>query len=181
METAAFGLLIFAVIPASIQISNMIETTYQASIDATIESAKETTSAVEGAASDETTEDEGFWEGLISSVTEGITNVTTGIADKVGGMINDFMEALAVMLVTSCVIPVLVLLSFIWFAKILLALDIPISYEGVRKGFKRTISREKNQKVNEKRKRVSVKKGPLRKNCPGLYCSKYNSGQLFIS
>ena len=142
-KLAAFGLLIFAVIPASIQISNMIETTYQASIDATIESAKETTSAVEGAASDETTEDEGFWEGLISSVTEGITNVTTGIADKVGGMINNFMEALAVMLVTSCVIPVLVLLSFIWFAKILLALDIPISYEGVRKGFKRTISREK--------------------------------------
>ena len=123
---AAFGLLIFLVIPVSLRISDMIETTYQASIDATIESAKETADAVESAASDENAEDEGFWEGLISSITDGITGVTSGIADKVGGMVNDFMEALAVMLVTSCVIPVLVLLSFIWFAKILLAVDLSV-------------------------------------------------------
>ena len=30
---------------------------------------------------------------------------------------NRFLEALAVMLVTSCVIPVLVLLFFVWFVK----------------------------------------------------------------
>ena len=133
---AAFGLLIFLVIPVSLRISDMIETTYQASIDATIESAKETADAVESAASDENAEDEGFWEGLISSITDGITSVTTGIADRVGGMVNDFMEALAVMLVTACVIPVLVLLSFIWLAKVLLAIDVPIRYEEARRGVK---------------------------------------------
>ena len=130
-------------IPVSLQLSHMIETTYQDSIDATIESARETTSAVESAAEDEAAEDEGFWAGLISSITEGIGNVTAGITDKVGGMVNDFMEALAVMLVTSCVIPILVLLSFVWLAKALLALDIPIRYEDARKGFKRVIFQKK--------------------------------------
>ena len=142
-KLAAFGLLIFLVIPVSLQLSHMIETTYQDSIDATIESARETTSAVESAAEDEAAEDEGFWAGLISSITEGIGNVTAGITDKVGGMVNDFMEALAVMLVTSCVIPILVLLSFVWLAKALLALDIPIRYEDARKGFKRVIFQKK--------------------------------------
>ena len=140
-KLAAFALLIFAVIPVSLQLSHMIETTYQASIDATIQSARETADAVESAAGSEEAEDEGFWEGLISSVTEGITSVTSGIADKVGGMVNDFLEALAIMLVTSCVIPVLVLLSFIWFAKILLALDIPVRYEDARRGVKRVLFR----------------------------------------
>ena len=140
-KLAAFALLIFAVIPVSLQLSHMIETTYQASIDATIQSARETADAVESAAGSEEAEDEGFWEGLISSVTEGITSVTSGIADKVGGMVNDFLEALAIMLVTSCVIPVLVLLSFIWFAKILLALDIPVRYENARRGVKRVLFR----------------------------------------
>lgn len=142
-KLAAFGLLIFLVIPVSLQLSHMIEATYQDSIDATIESARETTSAVESAAEDEAAEDEGFWAGLISSITEGIGNVTAGITDKVGGMVNDFMEALAVMLVTSCVIPILVLLSFVWLAKALLALDIPIRYEDARKGFKRVIFQKK--------------------------------------
>ena len=145
-KLAAFGLLIFLVIPVSLRLSDMIETTYQASIDAAIESAQETAETVESAAGSEEAEDEGFWEGLISSITDGITGVTSGIADKVGGMVNDFMEALAVMLVTSCVIPVLVLLSFIWFAKILLAVDLPVSYEEARKGVKRVLfrSREKD-------------------------------------
>ena len=137
-KLAAFGVLIFLVIPVSLGISDLIEDTYQASIDETIQSAKDTASAVESAAGSEEAEEEGFWEGLISSITDGITSVTTGIADKVGGMVNDFMEALAVMLVTSCVIPVLVLLSFVWFAKILLSLDIPLRYEDARRGVKGT-------------------------------------------
>ena len=47
-------------------------------------------------------------------------------------MINNLLEALAVMLVTCCVIPILVLLSFIWFAKIVLAIDIPVDYSGIK-------------------------------------------------
>ena len=40
--------------------------------------------------------------------------------------LNDFIEALAVMLVTSCVIPVLVLLFFVWITKVILGMELPV-------------------------------------------------------
>ena len=39
-------------------------------------------------------------------------------------MLSDLMEALAVMIVTSCIIPILVLMFLLWIVKVLLALDI---------------------------------------------------------
>ena len=107
-KLAAFGLLIVLVIPVSLQLSNMIEDTYQASIDATIQSAQDAAEEIEDSAA-EGGDEKGFWAGLL----DGITHAASGAADKVGRMANDFLEALAVMLVTSCIIPILVLLSFV--------------------------------------------------------------------
>ncbi len=118
---AAFGLMIVLVIPASVYVSDLIEATYQTSIEATIETAKETAGEIEAQAETAEKEDKGFWSGLVTSVTDGVS----GLAEKAGRMVNRFMEALAVMLVTCCVIPVLVLLSFVWLAKTLLAVELP--------------------------------------------------------
>lgn len=49
------------------------------------------------------------------------------------------------MLVTYCVIPVLVLLSLIWFAKIFLAVDFPGSYRGIHNGIKGAFFRKKQE------------------------------------
>ena len=138
-KLAAFGLLIVLVIPVSLQLSNMIEDTYQASIDATIQSAEEIEdSAAEGR------DEKGFWAGLL----DGITHAASGAADKVGRMANDFLEALAVMLVTSCIIPILVLLSFVWLAKTLLSIQIqiPLPGQAERQSDRRTASRVEDQK-----------------------------------
>ena len=51
--------------------------------------------------------------GLASSVTESVTGAVSHITDKAGEMFNHFIETLAIMLVTCCIIPVLVLLSFV--------------------------------------------------------------------
>lgn len=135
-KLAAFGLLIFLVIPSSVWLSDMIEDTYQASIEETIETAKETTAEIEANASDEDAEEEGFWSGILSAVTDGVSSLISSATEKVGSLVNSFIEALAVMLVTCCVIPVLVLLSFIWFAKILLAVDLPLHYGSLHAGVK---------------------------------------------
>ena len=58
-------------------------------------------------------------------------------------MVNRFLEALAVMLVTCCVIPVLVLLSFVWLAKVLLSVDLPVNYGGLHRGLKDRLFRRK--------------------------------------
>lgn len=138
MRLAAFGLVIVLVIPASAYLSNIIEVTYQASIEQTLETAKETTADFEGKAQQQSEQEEqGFWSGVVSTVTNSVSNTISGVTDKAGEMVNDFMEALAVMLVTNCVIPVLVLLSFAWFARSILSVDLSISYDRMYQGMKK--------------------------------------------
>ena len=130
-----FGIAIVLVIPVSVKVSTLIENTYQASIEATIDSAKQTTEDVEESTEGTAGQDDvGFLEGLISKITQGISNVATGISEKVGDMINNFIEALAVMLVTSCVIPILVMLFFVWLVKVTFSISLPVSYVGAVNG-----------------------------------------------
>ena len=45
---------------------------------------------------------------------------------NVENVLNNFIEALAILLVTSCLIPLLVLIFFVWLVKMLLGLNIDI-------------------------------------------------------
>ena len=47
--------------------------------------------------------------------------------------LNRFIEAIAVMLVTSCVIPILVLLFFVWLVKLVLGVNITLPQIGKKK------------------------------------------------
>lgn len=117
-KLAIFGIAIVLVIPASVKVSDMIEATYETSINETIEAAKGTTEEIEEA----TEEKEGIISGIISKVEESV-NVAT---DKIENTLNNFIEALAVMIVTSCVIPVVVLFFFVWIVRIVLGVDVNI-------------------------------------------------------
>lgn len=121
-KIALFGLAITIVIPASVKVADMVEDTYRASIDSTLESAKEATEEIEESAKDssDSKSDEGFLAGIISTVQNGVSGVT----NKIQTVLNDFIEALAVMIVTSCIIPLAVLFFFVWLVKIVLGIDI---------------------------------------------------------
>ena len=134
-KLAVFGFAIVMIIPASVEISNLIEDTYNSSIQSTIDLALETTEEIEAdselsAAKQE--EEKGIFSNLISKVTETVSVAT----DKVENVLNHYLEALAVLLVTSCVIPVLVLVFFVWLVKIILGVNIPApkrdQWEGLR-------------------------------------------------
>lgn len=122
-KLALFALAVVLIIPTSVWVSDTIEDTYRASIGATIESAKQTTDAI-GEATDDNA-DSDTKTGLFSKVTEGISSAATAAVDKLKSVLNDFLEALAVMLVTSCLIPVLVLVFFVWLVKLFLGVDLP--------------------------------------------------------
>ncbi len=120
-----FALAIFLVVPASVKVSDLIEAAYSASIQETIDAAKGAAEGLEESAGD-AEEPEGFLPSVISGVKDGIA----GLRERAETALNNFIEALAVMLVTSCVIPVVVLLFFAWLVKLLLGALFPAAKDG---------------------------------------------------
>lgn len=137
-----FGLAVYLVIPASVKVADMIETTYASSIESTIETAKQTTDEIEsetgesGQVDDKSSNEKsqsdsdsdskenagGFFSGLFNKVQEGVSTATANVEN----VLNNFIQALAILLVTSCLIPILVLIFFVWLVKMLLGLNIDI-------------------------------------------------------
>ena len=113
IKLALLGLALSLIIPASVWVSDKIDQTYQRSIDATIETAVNSVNVIEN--------NEKINKGFISGLTQSVSDA----AENLEQVLNNFMEALAVMLVTSCVIPVLVLLFFVWVMRIIIGVHIP--------------------------------------------------------
>ncbi len=111
------GLAIALVIPASVKVSSIIEETYSASIQQTIDSATQATEEIESAA--QNTNKNGL--NIFSSLQQGVNDAARNLEQ----ILNRFMEAIAVMIVTSCVIPIVVLLFFWWVVKAIIGIRLP--------------------------------------------------------
>lgn len=117
-----FALAAFAVVPASVWVSGQIERTYEASIQETLETAQQTTDAIEQSADQGKGEDSTNPLSFLLNMPDELGKLT----DSARNSLSNFIEALAVMIVTSCIIPILVLVFFLWMAKILLGVDIAL-------------------------------------------------------
>lgn len=116
LKVAAFALVIFMVIPISMNVSAIIEETYDSSVEAVMEETEEITNEI-----NESTDSEGnIIDKALSKITDGIT----GLLEKGEEVLNHFIEMIAVMLVTSCLIPILVVLFMVWFVRILFGIQI---------------------------------------------------------
>ena len=121
-------------VPTSVYVSNVIEETYNTSISTTIEDAKRVTEEIQTDDSTNNTEESYGISGLFSKVTEGISKATTKTVDKFKRVLNNMIEALAVMLVTSCLIPILVIVFFSWLVKLIFGINIPLpSHDSITK------------------------------------------------
>lgn len=117
IKLTALAIVLGTMIPASVWVSNRIENTYQESIRITM---------IEATNGSETVEDTGSSETGFATFIDNIANAADKGVEKFEGMLNHFIEAIAVLLVTSCVIPIVVLLFFMWLVKILLGQEIEI-------------------------------------------------------
>ena len=125
-KLAVLGAVLLLAIPTSSWVTNRIDATYQTSMQESIESAE---TLAEGAAEAEKSDEKQNEGGILGFFQDAIDTVTGGISSAVEGAqesLNQFIESLAVMLVTSCLIPILVLLFYFWVAKILLGVNIDI-------------------------------------------------------
>ena len=128
IKLAIFGLVIFMVVPVSIKVSDLIESTYQESISQTIEEANNIENETEENSNEES-EEGGIFSGLISKAEDVISNVgdtVTGWVNKGEKMLSNFIDAIAILLITSCVIPIVVLIFFVWIIKIIFGISIPV-------------------------------------------------------
>ena len=108
-KLGVLSLSLILIVPVSVKISDFIQSTYEDSINETISSAKDMSDELENE------EDKSLWD----KIKDG----TTGAVKKVEESLNQFVEALAVLIVTSCIIPILVLVFFVWLMKMLLGMD----------------------------------------------------------
>ena len=142
VKLIAFALIITFVVPAGETISGMIYDTYQESIDKTIEDARKSVEEMEEGNEKAAKEEEGFFAGIISKVTDAVTGFVTSQLEKAKNTMSNLIEATAVMVVTACIIPVLVLLFAFWVLKMLFGIDIPINTAALRSGIKKAIPRK---------------------------------------
>lgn len=145
IKCIVLGLLLWCLVPASAWITNWINETYENSINIDSDLVKENKNAN---AKDEDKDSDGKSDSNEKD-KEGsgfsVGNVLSDFADKVSGVVKDagevasdkieefedalnqLIEAVAVMIVTTCVIPILVMLLFIWILKIVTGLNLPVS------------------------------------------------------
>lgn len=129
IKLAVFGIVIFMVIPISIQISNLIEDTYQESINQTIEEAKNIENESEKENTNNESEEPTGWNAFTSKAKEIVSDVGDNVSEwihKGEKALSDFIDAIAILLITSCVIPILVLILFVWIVKIVFGISIPV-------------------------------------------------------
>ena len=120
IKIAITSLALFAIIPISIHFSDRIYETYQESIDSTIsqaESLTEETAQLEEANGD---------QNALQSIFGRLKSSTSDLAERGAKLINRFIESMAIMTVTSCLIPLAVLMLSLWIIKQLLGVDIPM-------------------------------------------------------
>lgn len=124
------GIIAVAVVPTSVWVTQRIDETYQISISQT----EPEGSAEESEPADsESQENKNFWDNiasgaaqLVSNLKDGIKSVTDGVVEQVTNLI----EGAIVMIVTSCLVPLLVLAVFLWMGHSLVGIDVsaPTNY-----------------------------------------------------
>lgn len=105
IKLVSFGLILAFVIPVSTKLGVLIEETH-----------KESFAVVQNEIAEEVETDKGFWEKL--------KNKTNELKEKATKYLNYYIDSIAVMLITICLIPIGVLAFMLWIIKIIFGVNI---------------------------------------------------------
>ena len=109
------------VVPSSVYISRTIENTYKEDMAYNIEETQKEADEIKESLQ---TQDQTLWDKFLTTVTGG----TTEIINKFEGSLNNFIEAMSVMLITACVIPLLTFIILLWLIQNVLQIDFNIPF-----------------------------------------------------
>ena len=127
-KLVALGVVLMLAIPVSVFVTHMIDTTYESSLGLA-----EVSDAVEGETSGEDADEgEGNLLDFLAGIPEAVVNGLTTVSDELLNKVNELIEWFAVMVVTSCVIPILVLVFFLWMANLILGINVDVPMNALR-------------------------------------------------
>ena len=118
LRIAMAALALFIAIPASIGASDMVYDAYRQSLTETVQQTEELSGETSALS-----EAEGN-EGLIAAILDKLSETASGLADRAARLLNRYVEALAVLIVTSCILPLLALVFFVWLIKLLTGVNV---------------------------------------------------------
>ena len=108
VKIALIGVIIFGIVPASVKLSDMVYQTQASKVNDAIDDYNNL--EIEGDAE----------SGLFNE----FSTITTETIENVSSFMDNLLESLAVMIVTSCVIPLLVFFFLVWLVKIVFSANI---------------------------------------------------------
>ena len=118
-----FGAAVLLVIPTSVWVSDQINAIYSESIEITVQSASAVSENLIGEVEAEGEENTSVIDEAKSLLGD-LSGSVAGVVEQFKNMLNRFIEATAVMIVTTCLIPLLVIAFFIWIVKTLFNVQI---------------------------------------------------------
>lgn len=152
MRQTAFKLIALAIalmtlIPAGILTSNTIEATFKTSIDESIEAALNSQEELKAMEEEEVKAEEqtNFFDAITNTAKNVVSNVMTSVEnmiEKAKSILGYFVEAIAILLITDCVMPMIVLVLYIFIIKYIFGQNINISNFDEQKPFGRFRGKE---------------------------------------
>lgn len=120
-----FATALLLAIPSGVWVSEQINATYAKSIEITVQSASAVSDNLIGDMAGENPEDSTVIDEA-KAILDDVTSSVAKVIEQFKNILNRFIEATAVMIVTTCLIPILVVLFFAWIVKTLFNMPIVV-------------------------------------------------------
>ena len=122
-KLVVFGAALLLVIPTSVWVSDQINAIYSESIAITVESASAVSENLIGEVAEDGEENTTVIDEAKALLGD-LSGSVAGVVEQFKNLLNRFIEATAVMIVTTCLIPLLVIVFFVWTVKTLFNVQI---------------------------------------------------------
>lgn len=113
----------------SVQLSELIDQTYQISLEQNIEDTEELIEDSTEFSEENVQEGSNWLENIGNIISDNLSSLTSGISDLVNKgetLLSDILETIAVMIITACFIPILVFLILFWATKLIICVEISL-------------------------------------------------------
>lgn len=116
LKIVVFAVVISTIIPFSLKISDLIYESNQSMVTELKDEVKKMDD------SKESDKEKNWWESFTDKIKDGVANV----GEKAKQLVNNFIDVIALFIITYCAIPIIIFFIVIWFVKFLFNIKIPV-------------------------------------------------------